>query len=181
MKKHLVKDLISVSVILGAAMFCLHASAREPLRDLTAFEHWVDEALHCRGDFFEEVQNQKFLDRAKTFGVAASDYSEGDVPEGDFTLPKPILIGGEPATKIHYWGDSGSEVFAIVNAPAETLAKTLHIKPLPERLKKEFDEKTVGANFIGTKSKDERLAPAIFVRQSDSAGVSEVGCRTFDG
>ena len=28
---------------------------------------------------------------------------------------------------------------------------------------------------------DERLAPAMFVRESDTSGVSEVGCRYFDG
>jgi hypothetical protein len=172
---------VGALVSLGAMMFCVHATAREPLRDLAAFEHWVDDNLHCRGDFMDAVQDQKFLDRAKALGVTATDWVEGDIPDGDFTLPKPILIGGQPATKIHYWGDSGSEFYAVVTAPADALAKELHLKPVPERLKKDFDAKTVGVAFARGAKRDESLAPAMFVRRSDTDGVSEVGCRTFDG
>lgn len=163
-----------------------HAVAREPARpaelDLVTFERLMVDSLHCRADFLEKVQTPEFLRQVKALGVEVkTDWVEGDTPDGDFLLPKPILVGGQPATQIHYWGDSGAEIYAKVTAPAQALAKALGAKQIPERLKKEFDAKTVGAIFTRAAHADERLAPAIFVRESDTPGVSEVGCRYFDG
>jgi hypothetical protein len=179
---HPIRWLIGLLFALGAPVFAADTTAREPLRDLAAFEHWVADNLHCRGDFMGDVQDQKFLDRVRALGVTVkTDWVEGDTPDGDFMLPRPILIGGHAATKIHYWGDSGAEFYAIVTAPADALAKELHTKPVPQRLKHDFDAQTVGVTFVGSAKGGERLAPAVFVRHSDAAGASEVGCRYFDG
>jgi hypothetical protein len=178
---HQIKCLIGVLVVLGPPLLAADAKAREP-RDLAAFEHWVTDNLHCRADFMADVQNRQFLDRAKALGVTVNtDWVEGYTPEGDFILPRPILIGGQPATKIRYWGDSGAEFYAIVMTPADALAKELHTRPVPKRLKQEFDAQTVGVTFVGSAKGGERLAPAVFVRHSGLAGASEVGCRYFDG
>ncbi len=67
------------------------------------------------------------------------------------SCPRPILIGGQPATKIHYWGDSGGEFYAIMTAPTDALAKELHTKPVPERLKQEIGAQTVGVTFVHSK------------------------------
>lgn len=179
---HRIPWLFGLLSALGAPVFAADTTAREPLRDLAAFEHWVSDNLHCRGDFMADVQDQKFLDRAKALGVTVkTDWVEGDTPDGDFILPRPILIGGQPATKIHYWGDSGAEFYAIVTAPTDALAKELHTKPVPEKFKQEIGAPTVGVIFVPSKDGEYRIAPAVFVRHSDTAGVSEVGCRYFDG
>jgi hypothetical protein len=162
------------------------ALAREPAlppeHDLAAFERWVVANLNCRADFMKQVQTPEFLRQVRNLGVKVeTDWVEGDTPEGTFVLPKPILIAKFPVTDIHYWGDSGAEFYATVAASAETVAKALGTQPVPARLKKEFDEKTIGVTFKGPVHSHERLAPALFVRRSDARGASEVGCVYFDG
>ncbi len=75
---HQINRVIGMLVVLIAAMFAAHATAREPLHDLAAFEHWVTDNLHCRADFMDEVQDQQFLDRAKALGVVVkTDWGRG--------------------------------------------------------------------------------------------------------
>lgn len=171
---------IAVTTALTGQAFA-REPARAPEHDLATFEHWVVDNLYCRADFMEQVQTPAFWRQVKTLGVkVTTDWQEGDTPEGDFVLPQPILIGGQQATQIRYWGDSGAEFYAKVAAPAETLVKALGAKPVPRNMKKDFDEKTKGVLFKGP-ARGDRLGPAIFVRDSDTPGVSEVGCRYFDG
>ena len=163
-----------------------HAPAREPARhpehDLATFKQWVTDNLYCRGDFMTQVQTPEFLRQVKPLGVEVeTSWQEGDTQDGDFILPKPVLIAGYAATRIHCWGDSGAGFYAEVAAPEDVLATALKTKPVPQRLNAEFESGTVGIVFIRAIRGDERLAPAIYVRASDTPGVSEVGCRYFDG
>ena len=162
------------------------ALAREPLpppeHDLATFEHFVVDSLYCRTDFLAKAQTAAFWRQVKSLGVkVTTEWQKGDIPEGDFVLPNPILVGGQQATQIHYWGDSGAEFYARVAAPTEALVKAIGAKPVPKNRKKDFDEKTRGVIFTRAAHADERLAPAMFVRESDKPSVSEVGCRYFDG
>jgi hypothetical protein len=175
-----------LQTIAATTLLAGHAFAREqaqpPEHDLATFEHWVVDNLYCRADFMEKVQTPAFWRQVKSLGVkVTTDWQEGDIPEGDFVLPQPITVGGQQATQIRYWGDSGAEFYAKVAARAETLVKALGAKPIPKSMKKDFDEKTKGVIFTRAAHADERLAPMMFVRESDTSGVSEVGCRYFDG
>jgi hypothetical protein len=159
-----------------------HEPARHPEHDLATFKQWVTDNLYCRGDFMTQVQTPEFLRQVKALGVEVeTSWQEGDTPDGDFVLPQPVQIAGYAATRIHYWGDSGAGFYAEVAAPADVLARALKTKPIPKRLNEEFESGTVGITFIRAVRSDERLAPAIYVRASDTPGVSEVGCRYFDG
>lgn len=158
------------------------AFAVEPLRDFAAFERWAVDSVNCRGDFLEAVQDRKFLDRLTALGVVQkTPWEEGDIPEGDLVAPQPVRIAGQPATRFKYWGDSGAEFYAIVAASPEALAKALDAQPVPQKLRKEFDERTVAVRFTRKTKADERLAPAVFVRRAENGDETEVGCRMFDG
>ncbi len=158
------------------------AIAVEALPDFAAVGHWVVDSANCRAEFLEGLQDQKFIDRLKALGIAfQTDWQEGDIPEGEFTTPQPVPVAGQPATHFHYWGDSGAEFYAVVAAPAEAVAKAVDAKPVAPRLKKDFDERTVGVRFTRAAKKGESLAPAIFVRRGEKSGETEVGCRLFDG
>lgn len=158
------------------------AFAVEPLPDFAGVERWAIDSANCRAEFLEGLQDQKFIDRLKSLGVVfQTDWQEGDIPDGEFTTPRPIQIAGQPATHFHYWGDSGAEFYAVVAAPADAVAKAVDAKPVAARLKKDFDERTVGVRFTRAAKKDESLAPAIFVRRGEMSGETEVGCRLFDG
>ncbi|HZP67505.1 MAG TPA: hypothetical protein VFB32_14475 [Rudaea sp.] len=173
-----------MKTLLSFALLALTApaAAQEPTHDLAAFKHWVDDNLNCRRDFAEDVQTRSFLDAAKALGVKfETDWQEGDTPEGKFVLPSPVLVGGQPATEINYWADSGGEFYATVSAPPDAIAKALGANPVPEKLKNEFAGNVVAAKFIRAKPKGERIPPAIFVRQSEKPGITEVGCVFFDG
>lgn len=176
---------LRAALLLAAAAFCATiapAQAREPLRDLAAFQRWVVENLGCSDDFMEQVQDRAFLDRAKALGVTVkTEWQEGDTPEGEFVLPTPILFGGKPATRIVYWGDSGAEFYAVLTAPPDVITQALKTRPVPAKLRKDFDDNIVGLRFTRAATHDERLAPAVFVRRTEDAGASEAGCRFFDG
>lgn len=172
----------TISTALSLLTLALPAFAVEPLHDFAAVERWAVDSANCHGEFLEGLQDQKFIDRLKSLGVVfQTDWQEGDIPEGEFTTPHPIQIAGQPATHFHYWGDSGAEFYAVVAAPADTVAKAVDAKPVAPRLKKDFDERTVGMRFARAAKKGESLAPAIFVRRAEKAGETEVGCRMFDG
>lgn len=170
---------VSAPALLALA---LPAVAVEPLSDLAAVARWVADSASCRADFLVGLQDRKFLDRLAALGVVLqTDWQEGDVPEGEFTTPQPVRIAGQPAKHFRYWGDSGAEFYAIVAAAPDALAKDADAKPVPARLKKDFDERTVAMRFTRAARKGERLAPALFVRRGEKAGETEVGCRQFDG
>jgi hypothetical protein len=169
------------SLFAALATFALAHPARavEPLADLAAFERWATDAVNCRGDFLEGVQDRKFLDRLAALGVTEqTPWQEGDIPDGELVAQQPVRIAGQPATHFKYWADSGAEFYAIVAVPAETLATALDAKPVPPKLRKDFDERTVAVRFV--RNAKERRAPAIFVRRAESGDRTEVGCRAFD-
>jgi hypothetical protein len=171
--------MLAASSVLAVAM---PAIAVEPLRDFAAVERWAADSANCRIEFLDGLQDRKFIERLKSLGVVfQTDWEEGDIPEGEFTTPQPIQIAGQPATHFHYWGDSGAEFYAVVAAPADTVASAAEAKPVAARLKKDFDERTVGMRFARAAKKGESLAPAIFVRRAEKAGETEIGCRLFDG
>jgi hypothetical protein len=172
----------NVARAFAACGLALPAIAAEPPRDLSAFEHWVADSVGCRADFLDGLQDRAFLDRLAALGVVFTNkWQEGDLPEGEFVTPQPIPIAGRQATHFRYWGDSGAEFYAIVAAAPEAVAKALDAKPVPQRLGKDFDKRTVAVRFTRRAKPDERLAPAIFVRRAEAGDASEVGCRTFDG
>lgn len=172
----------SIRVLLAAIACAPAAHAVEPLHDLAAFERWAAASVECRGDFLEAVQSRAFLDGLAAIGVSEkSPWQEGDLPEGELVARTPVRIAGQPVTRFRYWGDSGSEFFAIVAAPAADIARALDVPALPQKLRGEFDERTVAARFARAAKKGERLAPALFVRRAESGDGSEVGCRRFDG
>lgn len=160
----------------------LPAAAADPLPDFAAVEHWVTDSAACRVEFLDGLQDRKFLDRLTALGVVLqTDWQEGDIPEGEFTTPQPVRIAGQAATHFHYWGDSGAEFYATVTASPDVVAKALGAQPVPQKLRKDFDERTVGLRFVRAAKKGERLAPAVFVRRAESGDAIEVGCRMFDG
>ena len=174
--------LLALALALGATLAQPAHARGDPARDLDSFNHWLTANLACSDDFMEQVQDKKFLARAKALGIdVKTDWQEGDTPSGDFFLREPITVAGQDSTQIHYWGDSGAEFYATVAVSAEKIAKTIGGTPVPARLKHDFDAKTIAISFVRPAAKDERLAPAIFVRTGAKAGTAEVGCRYFDG
>jgi len=179
--RHTVASALALCAV-AAASIAVPARAVEPLHDLAAFERWTSDALNCRGDFLQGVQDRAFLDRLAALGVVeTTPWQEGDIPEGELVAPQPIRIGGQPATRFKYWADSGSEFYAIVASPPGVLAAALDAKPLAPRLRKAFDTRTVAVRVARSAAQDARHAPAVFVRRAETGDGSEVGCRTFDG
>lgn len=163
------------------ATLAFPAFAVEPPADFAAVGRWVVDSANCNAEFLDGLQDRKFIERLKSLGITfQTDWQEGDIPEGEFTTPQPIRIAGQPATHFRYWGDSGAEFYAIVAAPAETVAKAADARPLAARWKNDFDARTVGLRFTRA-PEGETLAPAIFVRRAETGGDTEVGCRLFDG
>jgi len=153
-----------------------------PLPDNAALERWVVASLDCQADFLEGLQNRIYIERLKTLGVKfTTEWQEGDIPDGEFDLPKPVTFAGQPVTHIHYWGDSGAEFYGVVAAPPADVAKALQATPVPVKNRHDFDDRTVAVRFARTKPKGESLAPAVFVRRSEDGKQVEVGCRYFDG
>ena len=177
------RTVVPALALVAAASFAAPpARAVEPLPDLAAFDRWASDALNCRGDFLQGVQDRAFLDRLAALGVVeTTPWQEGDIPEGELVAPRPIRVGGQPATRFKYWADSGSEFYAIVASPPAALAAALDAKSVPPALGKEFDARTVAVRFLRSAAKNARLAPAVFVRRAETGDASEVGCRTFDG
>lgn len=168
----------------AVALLALAPAARagEPPRDANALGQWALDSLHCRVEFVEQVQDRAFIDGVRKLGGKFdTEWVEGDLPEGELTLPAPVTMDGYPVTRIKYWADSGAEFYAFVAAPAADVAKALGAGPVPARDKDAFDDRTVGVKFTRKAKKDELLAPAIIVRKSETAGQTEVGCRYFDG
>jgi hypothetical protein len=154
----------------------------KPLQDAAALEHWVIGSLDCKADFLEGLQNRAYIERLKALGVKlTTEWQEGDVPEGEFDLPKPVAFAGQSITHIHYWGDSGAEFYGTVTAAPEEVAKALQAKPVAAKNRHDFDERTIAARFVSPVPKGESHAPAVFVRRSEDGKQTEVGCRYFDG
>jgi len=170
----------ALSLIGNAIIGITPASATELPRDLAALQRWVVENLNCSDTFTVGLQDRSFIDRMKALGVVVTtEWQEGDTPDGEFTLLAPVKFAGQSVTHFRYWADSGGEFYAIVDAPAEILAKALGAEPVPDKLRHDVGDETVAIRFIRAESHVERYPPAVFVRHAGSG--SETGCRFFDG
>jgi hypothetical protein len=152
----------------------------KPLQDAAALERWVVRSLDCKADFLQGLQDRAYIERLKALGVKlTTDWQEGDAPDGEFDLPKPVTFAGQPITHINYWGDSGAEFYGTVSALPEDVATALQAKPVTAKNRHTFDDRTVAVRFAPV-PKGENVAPAVFVRRSETGKQTEVGCRYFD-
>lgn len=171
----------AVAFVFVAGATAAEPPAPKPLQDAAALERWVRGSLDCSADFLEGLQNRAYIERLKSLGVKlTTEWQEGDIPEGEFDLPKPVMFAGQPVAHVNYWADSGAEFYGSIAASPEDVAKALQANPVPAKKRRAFDERTVAVRFM-PKPKGESHAPAIFVRRSEDGKKTEAGCRYFDG
>lgn len=153
-------------------------SKRLPIQNRLSFAKWVTAAAMCESDFMKQVQDRTTLVRIKSLGVKGVQLDEIGTPDGTWQVPVGMIsVFGAPVSRIHFWGDSGSEFVLKLAMSPEAVIQRIGAGRPARYLQSDGYQAVLLTEPITLLQPFPLL---VFVEPADEPGYAYLGCRMYD-